>query len=74
MRTGKFSVIIIVCAAAVLLSGCQESDVKVQNKTQQRRISELQSQLTVAQLEFDKVNRELETTKVKFWIDRYDYC
>ena len=63
MRTGKFSVIIIVCAAAVLLSGCQESDVKIQNKNQQRRISELQSQLTVADLELDKVNRELETAQ-----------
>ena len=61
MRTGKFSVIIIVCAVAVFLSGCQDGDLKVQNKSQQRRIGNLESQLRVAELELDQANRKLGT-------------
>ena len=62
MRIVKLSVILAVCSFAILATGCSQElqDLRIQNNTQRELISSLESKLQVAQLELDKLNRQLE--------------
>ena len=61
MRMVKFSVFIIVCASFFMVNGCNSelNDLKIQNDTQRQRIASLESELQVANLELDKLRRQL---------------
>lgn len=63
MRTVRVLVIFLMSASAmVLVNGCAEQDLRIQNETQRKRIAELDSELQAARLEMEKAKRELETT------------
>ena len=64
MRSVKFSTVFIVLALSLtlaLVNGCSSElqDLKLQNRTQQGRITELESQLQAAQLQLDQLKRRL---------------
>lgn len=63
MRTGRFSVVVVLCVFVMLLSGCvsqeQYGDVKAQNRIQQSRIASLESQLSDAQLQLEQFQKQL---------------
>ncbi len=67
MRMVKFSVFIIVCASFFMVSGCNTElqDLKIQNDTQRQRIASLESELQVANLELDKLRRQLSAFQNK---------
>ena len=62
MRTVKLSAIIAVCSCALLATGCNQElqDLRIQNNTQRELIASLESKLQVAELELDKLKRQLE--------------
>jgi len=62
MRTVKLSAIITVCSCVLLATGCNQElhDLRIQNNTQRELISSFESKLQIAQLELDKLNRQLE--------------
>jgi chemotaxis protein MotB len=63
MRIVKLLGVLLVFVCVVLMSGCAGVDsLKVQNQTQRKRISELESQLQVANLKLEQANRQLEST------------
>ncbi len=61
MQIVKITGLIIVCTFVLLLNGCGEElgDLKVQNRTQQGRIAEIESQLQVSKLNLDQLKRQL---------------
>lgn len=63
MRIAKFSALILTTIIAMVLTGCvsqdQFKDLRVQNETQQRRISELNSELQATRLELEQNRRQL---------------
>ncbi|MCK4913626.1 MAG: OmpA family protein [Planctomycetes bacterium] len=65
MKTLKLLVVLFVCSAMVLVSGCvgeqQYKDLRIKNDTQSQRISELDSQLQATKLNLEQAKRELET-------------
>lgn len=71
MRTVKFSAIITVCSCVLLAAGCSQElhDLRIQNNTQRELIASLESKLQVAELELDKLNRQLEAIKGKGGIE-----
>jgi chemotaxis protein MotB len=66
MRLATVLVTGIVCASLVIISGCVSDqsykDLKIQNDSQRRRIADLESQLQAANLQLDKMKRELDAT------------
>jgi chemotaxis protein MotB len=63
----KLSGLFIVFACFLLINGCSEElqDLRIQNDTQRQRISSLESELQVAQLELDKLKRQLAAIQDK---------
>ena len=62
MRTVKLLGLFTVCiCATVLINGCgsELQDLRIQNKTQQRRISELDSAMQTTNLELEQLKRKL---------------
>lgn len=55
-------IVLVVSGGLALVGGCnsQMKDLELRNRTQQQRISELESQLQATQLKLDKCMRELE--------------
>lgn len=65
MRSVKLSTVIIVLVllgAMTFVSGCgsEMQDLRLQNDTQRRRISDLESELQAARLQLDQLRRQLE--------------
>lgn len=71
MRTVKLSAIFAVCSCVFLSTGCNQElqDLRIQNNTQRELIASLESKLQVAQLELDKLNRQLEAIHGKGGIE-----
>jgi chemotaxis protein MotB len=71
MRTVKLSAIFVVCAGIFLLNGCgsELQDLRIQNQTQQRRIDELQAELSAANLQLDQLKNQLATAHQKGGIE-----
>jgi len=63
MRTVKLSAFFITCAFVVVTSGCapEIENLRIQNETQQRRITELESDLQSTRLKFEQLQRGLDT-------------
>jgi chemotaxis protein MotB len=73
MQAVKLSVCFVLCVCVVLPSGCvseqQYKDLKVQNATQAKRITELSSELGTAKLELEQLRRRLEYAQKTGGID-----
>jgi len=71
MQIVKLSVVFLVCACIVLASGCnsQLKDLQIQNQTQQKRIDQLQAELSAKSLELDQLNRQLDDAGKKGGIE-----
>ncbi|MCJ7729896.1 MAG: OmpA family protein [Sedimentisphaerales bacterium] len=68
MRALKLSVVSIVCACLLLLTGCespQQKDLRIQNDTQRKRIAELESELQATGLQLEQLKRQLTDAKGK---------
>jgi len=66
MRSVKLSTVLIVLglwAGLALFGGCAQSDLENRNLTQQRRISDLESQLQASQLQLEQLKRRLEVAE-----------
>ena len=61
MRTLKFSALVLGCLGVFLISGCNPEleDLKVQNRSQRNRISELESDINTTRLKLDQAKRQL---------------
>jgi len=64
MRSVKFSTLLIalvVCLGMAFVTGCSSElqDLKLQNRTQQERIDQLESELQTARLQLDQLKRRL---------------
>ena len=71
MRTVKLSAIITIYSCVLLATGCNPElqDLRIQNNTQRELIASLESKLQVAELELDKLNRQLEAFEGKGGIE-----
>ncbi len=71
MRTVTLSLIFTVCSCVLLTTGCSQElqDLRIQNNTQRELIASLESKLQVAELELDKLNRQLEAIHGKGGIE-----
>ena len=67
MRIIKVTAILVTIASFVLVNGCvpeqDYKDLKIQNTTQQKRISDLESQIQAINLELDQCRRQLQTAQ-----------
>ncbi|UCG57838.1 MAG: OmpA family protein [Phycisphaerales bacterium] len=70
MRIVRLSVVSLVCASAILMSGCAGStDLRIQNDTQRARIAQLESELRTANLQLDQLRRQLDAAGQKEGIE-----
>jgi chemotaxis protein MotB len=72
MRALKLSVVSIVCAYLVLLTGCespQQKDLRIQNDIQQKKIAELESEIQAANLQLEQAKRQLADANEKGGIE-----
>ena len=72
MRAIKLSVVSIVCAYLLLLTGCespQQKDLRIQNDTQRKRIAELESELQATNLQLEQTKRQLADAQAKGGIE-----
>ena len=67
MQTVKLSGIIVSCICFLLAAGCNSElqDLRIQNDTQRQRISQLESELQVANLQLDQLKRQLSAQQNK---------
>ena len=66
MRSVKLSTVLIalsLCAGIAFIGGCESSDASRQNQLQAKRISDLESQLTAAQLQLEQLRKKLEAAE-----------
>ena len=68
MRSVKLSTLLVVlglCAGMAFISGCtgEMDQLRLQNRTQQSRIQDLESQLETARLQLDQLKRRLEAAE-----------
>jgi len=60
MRTIRLSAILVACALALSMAGCNgNQDLRIQNDTQRRHIADLESQLAANKLELQRLKSEL---------------
>jgi len=71
MQTARLSAILVVCACALLFTGCdsQLQDLRIQNATQQKLIDQLQSELAADNLKIDQLQRQLAEAQQKGGIE-----
>jgi chemotaxis protein MotB len=72
MRALKLSVVSIVCAYLLLITGCespQQKDLRIQNDTQRKRIAELESELQATNLQLEQAKRQLADAQAKGGIE-----
>ena len=62
MRIIKCSVLFLVCACLVLISGCgsELEDCRIQNRSQQDRIDRLEAEMRTTEVELDRWKRKLD--------------
>jgi chemotaxis protein MotB len=64
MRTGRFSVVVVLCVVFMMITGCvseeQYKDLRAQNRIQQNRIAEMESQLSDAQMQVEQLQKQLQ--------------
>lgn len=69
MATSKFMQIFLLCLGLFVISSCvseqEYRDLKAQNKTQRKRIAELESELTATELKLEKLRRLEEYPEYK---------
>jgi len=65
MRTIKLWAFFLLCASAILISGCgdQLKDLKVQNDMQRRHIQTLESEVQAAKLQLSQLQRKLDSAQ-----------
>lgn len=60
MRTVRLSAILVTCALALVITGCNGTqDLKIQNDTQRRHIADIESQLSVAKRKLAQLEAQL---------------
>ena len=71
MRIVKLSVVFLVCACVVLINGCGPGlqDLRIQNAALNKRKAQLESELQVARLELQRLERQLATANVQSGIE-----
>ena len=71
MRALKLSVVSIICAYLLLITGCdsQQKDLRIQNDTQRKHIAELESELQSTGLQLEQLKRQLADVKEKGGIE-----
>jgi len=71
MKVTRICVLCLLAAAALLIAGCdsQMKDLRVQNRTQRKRIAELESELKTTQLQIDQLTRQLEAASGRSGIE-----
>ena len=67
MRTFKLSAIFVVCVCVLLVNGCNSEleDCRIQNSTQQKRIDQLQAELSANELRLGQMKRQLAEAQQK---------
>lgn len=66
MRTARLSAILITCALALVITGCNGSqDLKIQNATQQRYIDQLEAERDAANLELTQLKAQLAAAQAE---------
>lgn len=66
MKAIKLAMVLIVCTAVFLTCGCeseQKKDLRLQNDTQRKRISRIESELQTTRLQLEQLKRQLETAQ-----------
>jgi len=67
MSTLKFSLASFLCICLIVISGCvseqQYKELRVQNNTQRKRISEIESELKATKLKLDRLQRKLDSAE-----------
>jgi len=71
MRTVKLLAFFSLFVCAVMIGGCNSelSDCKIQNATQRKRITELESEMQTTKLKLEKSKRELDTIETRGGIE-----
>ena len=71
MRTVKLSLIFLLCACVLVVTGCSSElqDLRIQNDTQREQIAKLESELQVSVLQLEKLRRQLASAQEKGDID-----
>lgn len=71
MRSAKISGVFLGCIVLLLVAGCNSEvrDLRIQNDTQRKRIADLESQLATAQMEMDRLKRQLSEATQKGGIE-----
>jgi chemotaxis protein MotB len=71
MRTVKLSVIFVVFGCVLLVNGCNSElqDLRIQNSTQQKRIDELQAELSANMLRLEQLKQQLAAAQQKGGIE-----
>ena len=67
MRTVKLSAILVVFGCVLLVNGCNSEmqDLRIQNSTQQKRIDQLQAELSANMLQLEQMKNQLATAGQK---------
>jgi len=70
MRVVKLSAIVLACSLVIVTSGCVSPDqyeqMKVQNRIQQERLAELESQLSAANLQLGQFGEQLAAAQSRY--------
>jgi len=67
MRTVKLSLIFLLCACVLMVTGCSSElqDLRIQNDTQRQQIAKLESELQVSTLQLEQLRRQLASSQGK---------
>jgi chemotaxis protein MotB len=71
MRVTRICALWLLIAGVVLVAGCdsQMKDLRIQNRTQRKRIAELESELKTTQLQIDQLTRQLDSARGRSGIE-----
>jgi len=67
MRSGKFLGIVLVLVMAMVTTGCvsqqQYDELKAQNRIQQQRVTDLESEVGASEMRLEQLQKQMETTQ-----------
>jgi chemotaxis protein MotB len=70
MQASRILLSLVFCAGVLLVTGCEEcKDLRIQNNTQRKRISQLESEVQSAKLQMAQMERQLAAAKETEGID-----